>query len=218
MASRAQLLALIDQAARDPSSASRLLEQARLWIDQELETSRLPPDGYMYAGAHTLVASWDELGVEELPDPSDSASQQLTATNNPPYPLKVPFDALIQGVSGWAIPKLPSGLDLESLNGILEMGACMDGRDLFAVMWNTDGKIDYGTDGRHKLLEPAPAVLGTRRRPRPLGWKVRRGTRLNVYARNLTNLFNPSGFNEGFAPGWTISVAVEFHLLNRETP
>lgn len=218
MESRARLLALAQQAADDPSGARRLLEQAAAIVDHELRTAALPPDGYVYAGAHTLVAVFDELQVEDLPDPDHPEIRPLTATVNRPQQLKVPFDCIILGVSGWATPKLPVGPSEIQLNGLTEMGASPDGRDLFAIMWSTDGRTDYSTDGRTDMLEPAAAVLGTRRNPRPLAWQPGRGTLINVHARNLTNVINPTGFSEGLDPGWTLTVAVEFHLVNLETP
>ena len=218
MNARTRLLALAQQAAADPSGGRRLLEQAAAIVDQELQTAALPPDGYVYAGAHTLVAMFDELLVEDLPDPDHPEIRPLTATVNRPQQVKVPFNCIILGVSGWAIPHLPTELTAVQLNGLLEMGASPDGRDLFAVMWSTDGRTDYSTDGRTERLEPAAAVLGTRRNPRPLAWQPGRDTLINVYARNLTNVVSPTAISEGFDPGWALTVAVEFHLVNLETP
>lgn len=218
MASHAHLLGLAELAARDPSQARRVAEVMAALVDQELQQGDLPPNGYVYAGAHTLVAMFDSLLVEPLPDPQAPGNFPLSSTNTRPQQLKVPFDCLILGVSGWAIPRLAPGLTVTAYNGLLEMGANPDGRDLFSVMWSTDGRTDYSTDGRDDHLEPAAAVLGTRRNPRPLAWQPGRDTLINVYARNLTNAINPSGFSEGRDPGWPLTVAVEFHFVNLETP
>lgn len=217
--SRAALLALVDQAARDPSAARSLLERATHLVDAELmRGATRAPDGYMYAGAHTLVALFDDLEVEPLPDPDHPDRNPLTSTTNRPRQLEVPFNCVILGVSGWAAPVLPTTLDAEQLLGLLEMGGADDGRDLFSVMWSTDGRTDYTTDGREDRLEPAACMLGPRRNPRPLGWQPGRGTLINVKARNLTNVVNPSGFVAEVDPGWNLNVGVAFHLVNLETP
>lgn len=216
--SRARLLALVEEAARDPSGARSLLEEAAGLVDRELRTVDAPPEGYVYAGAHTLVARFDTLEVEELPDPDNPQIRPLTATVNQPTQIVVPFNCLIEGVSGWATPRVPSGLDSTEINGMLEMGVCPDGRDLFATMWSTDGNRAYTTDGRFERLEPAAVVVGTRRNPRPLAWRLTRGTLINVYARNLTNALNPSGFREAGDIGWDLAVSVQFHLVNLERP
>lgn len=218
MNSRARLLALCEEAARDPSGARSLLEQAAGLVDRELRSAHQPPEGYVYAPAHTLVARFDTLRVETLPDPDDPTIPPLTSTVNQPQQLTVPFNCLVTGVSGWATPRLTSGPSAVALNGVLNMGVAQDGRDLFALMWSTDGSRAYSGDGRTEMLEPACCLVGTRRRPRPLAWRLTRGTLISVYARNLTNVVSPTVIYEGWDIGWDLAVAVEFHLVNLERP
>jgi hypothetical protein len=214
--SRAQLLALVDQAAADPSSARRLLERAQFLVDQELRTAKLPPDGYVYAGAHTLVAKFDTLEVEDLPDPNDPRIRPLSQTTNDPEEIKIPFDMLIQGVSAWAIPELPTSIDATQLQGVLQMGVAPDGRDLFSLAWGLDGDNLYCTDGWKSHLLPAGCMVGTRANPRPLAWMPGRGRILNVWARNLTNAICPTAYASEIDIGWPLSVTVEFHGVKLE--
>lgn len=213
---RSRLLALVDEAAADPSSARRLLQEAQQLVDLELRTERLPPDGYVYAGAHHLIAKFDRVSVEPLPDEDDPQIRPLSQTTNDPRMVEIPYNMLIEGVSAWAIPILPTWADASELKGILEMGANADGRDLFSLSWGVDGDNLYTTDGWRSHLEPAAAIVGTRRRPRPLAWMPERDRILNVWVRNLTNALNPSGFASERPAGWDLSITVEFHGVKLE--
>jgi len=224
MLNRSALLALVDEAARDPSGARRLLELAGAMLHQEMQRGdyAMPP-GYIYAGAHTWIASFEEVEPEPLPDATTTVPQRdpLTNTANPPQIIEVPFDALILGVSGWAEPII----DLENWSdgeqrGVLLHSSNPDGRDLFSLDWNLNGKIYYVTDGRVDLMQPAAATVGTRTRPRPLGWIVQRNDRINVRIRNLTNVHVPFSFDASVTEpyGWNINAAVGFHALNLERP
>ena len=52
-----------------------------------------------------------------------------------------------------------------------------------------------------------------------MAWKLQRGTILQVYVKNLTNVAVPFTFYEQQdAAGWPIAVAVTFHALNLELP
>ena len=216
MSYRSQLLALVDQAAADPSSARRLLQQAQLIVDQELRTDQLPPNGYVYAGAETLVAKFDRVEVEPIPDPDSPLVRPLSQTTNDPRLVKIPFDMLIQGVSAWAIPILPTGVDNVLLKGILEMGANANGRDLFSVAWGIDGDNLFCTDGERSHLEPAACMVGTRENPRPLCWMPKRGRILNVWVRNLTNVVMQAPIEAQRDAGWPLSIVVEFHGVKME--
>jgi len=214
--SRPRLLALVDQAAEDPSSARRLLQEAQVLVDQELRTERLPPDGYVYAGAETLIAKFDRVQVEPLPDEDNPQIRPLSQTSNDPREIKIPFDFLAEGVSAWAIPILPTWADISELKGIAEMGANTDGRDLFSLSWGLDGDNLYTSDGWRSHLEPAASLVGPRRRPRPLCWQLTRGRIINVWVRNLTNALNPTGFASERDAGWDLSIVVEFHGVKME--
>lgn len=216
MSYRSRLLALVDQAAADPSSARRLLQQAQLLVDQELRTEQLPPNGYVYAGAMTLVAKFDRVEVEPVPDPDNPLIRPLSQTTNDPQLVKVPFDMLIEGVSAWAIPVLPTWADATQLKGILEMGVAKNGRDLFAIQWGIDGDNLFCTDGERSHLEPAACMVGTRENPRPLCWMPKRGRILNVWVRNLTNVLMPVAIEQGQDVGWPLSIVVEFHGVKME--
>ena len=216
---RAALLALADQAARDPSRARRLLELADAMVAGEIKQGEgTMPAGYIYAGAHHFVATFEE--VEPEPLPSDTGpTLELTATANAPQTIRIPFDCLIMGASGWAAPEVPRELTTAEKNGLLMIGGDPSGRDLFSVAWAVEGERFFATDGRNSLLEPAPALLGTREHPRQMAWKLQRGTILQVYVKNLTNVAVPFTFYEQQdAAGWPIAVAVTFHALNLELP
>jgi hypothetical protein len=224
MLNRAALLSLVDEAARDPSGARRLLELAGAMLQEELQRGEYAmPSGYIYAGAHTWIASFEDVPPEPLPTAGDPTPQRdpLTNTANQPQIIEVPFDALILGVSGWLSSKIPDEADDPTLvDGLLDLSADPEGRDLFAVDWNQDGKIHYVTDGRVNLIEPATATVGTRTAPRPLGWVVRRNDRINVRVRNLTNVVVPFAWYEDQPEpyGWNIDCAIGFHALNLERP
>ncbi|MHC4218180.1 MAG: hypothetical protein ACYSU7_06945, partial [Planctomycetota bacterium] len=166
MLNRAALLALVDEAARDPSGARRLLELAGAMLHQEMQAGEFAmPAGYIYAGAHTWIASFDDIDPEPLPTAGDPVPQRdpLTNTANPPQIIEVPFDGLILGISGWAAPIIDSAnLSDNEQRSLLLFNTNDDGRDLFSLDWNLNGKIYHVTDGRVDLMEPATALVGTR--------------------------------------------------------
>lgn len=223
MLNRSALLALVDESARDPSGSRRLLELAGSMLQQQMQRGdyAMPP-GYIYAGAHTWIASFENLQPEPTPDATDPVPgrNDLTGTATRPQTIEVPFDALILGASGWAVSKIESDRTDDERNGMLGLSSNADGRGLFAVQWDLNGKLHYVTDGRVDLLEPAAALLGTRTLPRPLGWVVERDDLINVYVRNLTNVVVPFAFYQDQPEpfGWPINVSVGFHALNLERP
>jgi hypothetical protein len=223
MPNRSALLALVDEAARDPSAARRLLELAATMLRNEAQRGAYAePPGYIYAGAHTWIATFENLPPEPLPTAADPVPGRLPLTNtaNAAQVVEVPFDALILGVSGWAASEIDETRALDDTEGILLMSSNPEGRDLFAVEWNLNARLYYSTDGKNNLLEPAAAVLGTRTRPRPLGWLVQRNDEINVRCRNTTNVAVPFAFYDQQPEpyGWPITVEVGFHVLNLERP
>lgn len=224
MLDRAALLALVDQAARDPSGARRLLDQAGAMVEAALRDGdyTMPP-GYIYSGAHTWIAEFGDVAPEPLPVAGATPPTRvpLTGSSNGAVPIEVPFDALILGVSGWASPVIPDDAATNAqVSGLLAMSAQAEGRDLFAVQWDLDGNTHYVTDGRTSLLEPAAVVVGTRTRPRALGWLVHRNDTIDVQVRNLTNVVAPfAWFDQQPEPfGWALDIFVGFHALNLERP
>lgn len=223
MLNRSALLALADEAARDPSGSRRLLELASSMLQQQMQRGDYAmPTGYIYAGAHTWIASFEQVLPEPLPDATDPVPgrNDLTNTANGAQIIEVPFDALILGVSGWASPSIDTTLSDSEQEGVLLMSTNPEGRDLFSVDWNLNGKVYYSTDGRVDLMQPAAAVLGTRTLPRSLGWVVQRNARINVRVRNVTNVAAPFAFfgQQAEPFGWPINVGVGFHALNLERP
>jgi hypothetical protein len=119
----------------------------------------------------------------------------LTKTVNQAIPIKVPFDCAIQGVQGWATPKL----DLDPATGANFawpfLLSCAPGfRDLFAVRWGLNGDIWYSTDGDNQLTLPASVTVGTQNRPRPMFWPVERDQTIQVEFRNIINYYTPATF------------------------
>lgn len=224
MLNRQALTALVDEAARDPSGARRLLELAAEMVKGELALGDYAtPPGYLYAGAHTWVLEVEDLKPESLPSVTDPPPQSLalTTTANQAQPLEVPFDGLILGVAGWATPALPRELpDADAKTAALLVGADPDGRDLFSLDWKLNGETSFVTDGQLSMMEPALALVGTRTRPRPLAWIVRRGDLIAVRFRNLTNVAVPfQVYAQQSEPyGWPIAASLAFLVLNLERP
>ncbi len=224
MLDRSALLALVDQAARDPSGARRLLDMAAVMVEEGLRGGEFAmPPGYIYAGAHSWIAEFGDVVPEPLPvvGATPPTRDPLSGTSNQAQPIEVPFDALILGVSGWASPVIPDDATTNAqVSGLLAMSGQAEGRDLFSVQWDLDGSTDYVTDGRVSLLEPAAIVVGTRTRPRALGWLVRRNDTINVTVRNLTNVVAPfAWYDQQPEPfGWALHINVCFHALNLERP
>ena len=224
MLNRSALLALVDEAARDPSIARRRLELVVAMVGEEMRRGDFAmPPGYIYSGAHTWLAPFDAVVPEPLPAAGTTVPQRdpLSNTANPTQPIEVPFDALILGVSGWCSPRIPAEASTNALvGGLLGMGAEPEGRDLFSVGWNLDGNTHFITDGYVSQLEPAAAVVGTRTAPRALGWLVQRKDTINVRVRNLTNVAVPfAWYVEQPEPyGWELDIWIAFTALNLERP
>ena len=181
---------LADQAALDPSlsqdAARRLASAIRAAIDSG-EWDAIPL-GYLYAGAHKLIATVSDLEAEDIGPPP---APPLTGSGNTPQvEWRMPFDALIIGVSGWATPRFVNGQ-----GGVLNpwpfsLSGAIENRDLFSVRWSLNGSIEYQTTGfSQSLMLPASVVVGTGNRPRPMAWMVGRQDVISFQFRNLTNAF-----------------------------
>lgn len=181
---RNSLIALATEAARDPSRASRLAA----WIADELRQQKAAgetatPPGYLYQGAFEWIITARDLPVEPL-----TGGPPITGSSNPYIPLRVPFDGLIIGMSGWASAR-PVAPDNDEALVAAELASAEDGRDLFSVSIAIDGQASFGTDGHDQLMFPASCVLGTRLHPRAMAWTVRRNQVLQAKFRNITNVY-----------------------------
>lgn len=176
------------------------------------------PPGYLYAPAHCWTALAEGILPEPIPTPIAPQAMPLTNTQNPPVQIRTPFDALIVGVAGWAIPQtpLPSQITVATRQGMEMLSCSSDGRDLFATRWTLNGDSNYSTDGTAELLEPAAVVVGSRLLPRKLGWLLPRNQVLSVYFRNLSNLLDVVPLVAGNPAGFPISAAVTFYAVNLE--
>jgi len=215
MSRRDQIIRLADDAARDPSRAATY---ARM-IDRLLASSKhdTVPGGYVYHGAMVWNATSEQVEIEALPTEENPGRPTVWQTANEAIPIKVPFDALIQGVSGWGIINPVDNPEQGPANLFTGCGR-NDGRDLFAVDWGLDGQVDFSSDGRDRQMYPAAVVVGTRNRPRPLAWTVRRNQTIRVRIRSLLNvLIDPDATPEGYVFP-TLTAWVGFHALNLEAP
>lgn len=217
---RAALLALVDEAARDPSSSRRLLEYLARLLAQAMRDGQFStPSGYIYAPAHTWIVGVDNLLPEPIPVAEGvEVMRPLDGTANQPVFLKVPFDALIWGVAGWASAEMPVQLTNDEKTAVLLSGTEPDGRDWFSCDWTMDGDEWFTTDGRSQKMTPANVCLGTRTRPRPLAWLVRRNRRIGVRFRNLSNLVVQRDLTAQEENGFPISAQVAWYALNMERP
>jgi hypothetical protein len=209
---RNSLIALATDAARDPSRAARLAA----WIADELRAQKAAgetatPEGYLYQGAFEWVITAEDLAIEPL-----TGGPDITSSVNPFIPLRVPFDALIVGMSGWAVAR-PSTLDTAQAVVAAELASAEDGRDLFSLVLGMDGQIQFGTDGHNPLMFPASCVVGTRLHPRIAAWTVRRNQVIQAKFRNMTNLYL-DGINGDTLHTMVVDASVGFTVLNLGSP
>jgi hypothetical protein len=221
---RDALLQLANEAARDPSRAARLAgliaSELRSIVERGDDS---PPAGYLYAAAHQLVVKIENVGVEPLPSASSPNAAPDDSTSRRAEPLRVPFDVLIVGAAGWA-QAVPTPVDdattvsLDELRMATLLSNAEDGRDLFTVSLGLDGQVTFGTDGHDPMMYPASTVLGSRRRPRPMAWTLRRDQILQVRVRNITNVPLDGFSDDVFGPVLLSEVNVAFYALNLEQP
>lgn len=209
---RNALIALATEAARDPSRASKVAA----WIADELRDQQkagetATPDGYLYQGAHEWLIQAENLVVEPL-----TGGSPITATTNPYIPLRTPFDALIIGVSGWALPAPATESNSQAFVAA-SLASADDGRDLFSLSIGIDGQASFGTDGNDQLMFPASTVVGTRLNPRAMAWTVRRNQIIQAKFRNITNLYL-DGVSSEVMPSPVLQAAICFTLLNLGSP
>jgi hypothetical protein len=214
--SRKDWLSLANQAARDPSRASQLARVLLDKIDTEGRTGGEAPEGYLYAGADTLIAKSRDLVVESLQTRENPTGVPIWTTASNEIPIKIPFDCWIYGVAGWSQTRVLTDAQaveysLVGANGPL----CADGRDLFSVDWNLDGQVGFTTDGRKRMMSPASTSTGTRKRPRRMSWTLRRNQVIGVRFRNLWNAI-VSTMPSGFAHPVLAEAAVAFYVVNTE--
>lgn len=179
------------------------------------QSSRFPI-GYIYNGTYKWLARVQNLLPEplpaDIPGEAGAGGVPLTRTINDPIPIKVPFDAVIQGVQGWCVPKL--ALDPETGENFpwpFLLSCAHDFRDLFAVRWGLNGDIWYSTDGNDSLTLPASVTVGTQNLPRPMFWPVERNQNIQVEFRNIINYFLP--FNVPFANLELAEAVIAFDVL-----
>lgn len=215
MGAREQLAAAAARALDNPQHAPAVAREILGLIDQMPGNADVPSD-YVYAGAHTWTARIRNLAVENLPEDTPAGSP-IWSTTNEAVPIRVPFDALIQGVSGFALPQIE---DESRIGATLGAAQAQDGRDLFAVSWDIDGQTSFVTDGRAPRLVPAACVVGTARNPRAMGWTIRRNQTINVRFRNLMNAIASTAAweaNELSVP-LLAEASITFHVLNLGAP
>jgi hypothetical protein len=213
---------LATEIARDPSRASRLCSYLAEVIQEEIDAGAAGhPPGYIYAPGHQWIVKVIDLDPEPLPTTDVPNAAPITSSFAPAIPFRVPFDALLLGVSGWALPE-PTPIDgvisVNALAAAQQLSSAADGRDLFTTSIGLDGQITFGTDGRDQLMFPASTVVGTRLRPRVLGWTVRRQQILQVKFRNITNAPLGGVASSVVAPLRLSEASLNFHALNLEMP
>jgi hypothetical protein len=182
------------------------------------------PAGYIYHGSRHWIAQVEDLPVEPLPP--DNGAVKITDTGNEGIPIRVPYDSLILGVMGWAFPDLFANGDEEGGPGVSQFAPCaQDGRDLFSVDWGLDGQVNFTTDGNRRLMAPASLTVGTRQRPRPMAWTLRRNQNILVRFRNLMNVkycgsstADPPTLPPDFVQPKLKKAAIAFVVLNLGAP
>lgn len=213
------LRSLADEAARDPSRAAPIARYlADLLKQAEESEGRTTPPGYVYAGAHSWSALVDDLAIEPLPTLAAPNAAPIFSTFNEPTIVKVPFDALVIGVSSWGFPKTPVPLPGNEAIAVSLLSSCAwEGRDLFSVDWELDGKTAFSSDGRRRMMTPACVATGSRKRPRPMAWTLRRNQRIGVRFRNIMNAMFEGVPDEIYEPP-LLRVGLTFHALNLDQP
>ena len=213
---RAMWLRLAEQAARDPSRATQIASVMLDHIDTEARTAQKAPEGYLYSGAHTLIARVRNLEIEPLPTSVTPKAVPIFETSNEAVPIKIPFDIWLYGVAGWAITATPLEDQVPAPNLVANAPSARDGRDLFSVDWSLDGQVAFSTDGRRRKMTPASAAVGTRRQPRALSWTLRRNQVIGVRFRNLWNAIVETTLTT-FTYPVLAEAAIAFYVVNLET-
>lgn len=216
MMTRDQLIALALEGERDPSRASTIAK----WICDELrqqakQGGTSTPPGYIYAGAQEWIVTANNLAVESL------TTVPLSTSLNEYIPLRVPFDALILGVQGWAEPLSTPGEGSAPVNQqflAASLPSAEDSRDLFSVSIGIDGQVSFGTDGNRQLMFPASVVVGTRLHPRPMAWTVRRNQLIQAKFRNISNVYLDGVDPQVMAAVVLRSASIGFSVLNLGSP
>lgn len=210
---RSSLIAIAVDAARDPSRAARLASLIADELRQQKAAGETnTPDGYLYQGAFEWIVTAENLAVEPL-----TGGPSITTSNNPFVPLKVPFDGLIIGASGWAIAR-PVADSTTQAAVAAQLASAEDSRDLFSVVLGVDGQIQFGTDGHDPMMYPASCVVGTRLHPRPMAWTVRRNQVIQAKFRNITNVYL-DGLTSDTMPQLVLAEAcIGFTVLNLGSP
>jgi hypothetical protein len=221
---RDAILALANEAARDPSRAARL---ASLIADElAAEDGGGPlsraPAAYFYAPAHQWLIQAQGLVVEPLPTDQNPQAMPITQTANVAIPLRVPFDAILLGGAAWSQPTAQpvqnattvSLGDVTNANGLSNS---IDGRDLFSLQIGIDGQTWFSSDGRDPMLFPASTIMGSRLRPRAMAWTVRRNSIIQAKFRNVCNVPLDGVPTTAITPP-VLSCAVAFYALNLEAP
>jgi hypothetical protein len=213
---------LATEAARDPSRASRIYAYLAEVLQEEIDAGAAGhPPRYIYAPGHQWIIQVRDLDPEPLPTPTGFQAAPITQSFTPAIPFRVPFDALLLGVSGWALPE-PTQIDgvitVAALSAAQTLASADAGRDLFTTSIGLDGQITFGTDGHDQLMFPASTVVGTRLKPRVLGWTIRRNQILQVKFRNITNAPLGGVAPTVVAPLRLAEASLNFHALNLEMP
>lgn len=206
------LLALAAEAARDPSRAARIAEYIADICREADKSEGQIPLGYLYAGAHKLLAIAENLAIETL-EPAEGGTP-ITTTANRPIQIRIPFDVLIIGVGGWAEPNWRGIAAGDGGVAFALPSQAPDYLDTFSTDFQLDGATSFTTDGDDRLMAPAAVTVGTQRRPRPMAWTLRRNQLIAVRFRNILNAFSSAG-----ALGFQLRrVGLCFYALNLEAP
>ena len=223
MTDRASWTRLAEQAARDPSRASQIARVLLDRINTEGRTGDRAPQGYLYAGAETLIARTRDLDVETMQTDSEPTGVPIWTSTRAAIPIKIPFDCWIYAVAGWAVTRSPTFVTELGVPGapLINLGqaapTAADGRDLFTVDWELDGKSGFSTDGRKRMMLPASVTVGSRLIPRQMSWTLRRNQVIGVRFRNLWNAIVHT-MPSGVAPPVLAEAAIAFYAVNLEAP
>lgn len=206
---RAELSRLALEAAQNPASAPDRVRQMLAELERVKANEETLPAGYLYAGAHRLLARFEEVAVEPLPT-AQAPAIELWQTGNLPQTIRVPFDAICIGVAGSASIKFGNAGE----ENFYSIQASPDLRSIFAVGWNLDGNTFYQSDGEDTYVLPASTIVGTGRRPRRMAWELGSGRRIQVRVRNLLNVFTDG---QVAAPGAFPRIRAEicFYLVRK---
>lgn len=200
--------------ARDPSQASTIAKWIADALREEAKQGEThTPPGYLYQGAFEWVLSVSNIQVESL------TTTPLTSSSNPYVPFRVPFDALIQSVHGWAEPVATPGESAVNQQFLAaNLSTAEESRDLFSLSIGIDGQASFGTDGNNQLMFPASTVVGTRLHPRPMAWTVRRNQLIQAKFRNITNVPLDGVASNIMAPVILKNIYLVFTALNLGSP